>query len=95
MYSAREEGVKATTQCLDEAGIQWSGITFKENNILVLNGLRVGFLAFCAVYGECIESGGLPYTPIKYSSKTAAGAVGRLKAVGTVKCMLAPPSSRL
>lgn len=95
MYSGREEGVKATTQCLEEVGIHWGGITFKENNILVLNGLRVGFLAFCAVHGECVESAGLPYTPIKYSSKTAAGAVSRLKEVGTVRCVLAAPSSRL
>ena len=86
MYSGRGERVKSTTQCLEDAGIRWGGVTLKENNILVLNGLRVGFLAFCAVYGECVESASLPYAPVKYSTKAAAGAVSKLKLVGTLMC---------
>lgn len=82
MYSGHDESVKATTQYLEAAGIHWVGLTFKENDVIILSGLRVGFLAFCAVYGECMESGNLPFSPIKYNSKVVAGAVSTLKVVG-------------
>lgn len=81
MYSGGDEGMKRTTHYLEAAGIYWVGLTFKENNVITLRGVRVGFLAFCAVYGECMESNYMPFAPIKYNSKVAAGAVSTLKSV--------------
>lgn len=82
MYSGGDEGLKKTTYSLEVAGIHWIGLTFKESDVMTLRGgVRVGFLAFCAVYGECMESSYVPFAPIKYNSKAAANAVSSLKSV--------------
>ena len=82
LYSSGDRGLRATTQQLEAAGIRWLGVTSKEENIVMLGGLRVGFLAYCAVHGECVDSTGLPFAPVRYSSKLASSAVGKLRAVG-------------
>lgn len=81
MYSSGDDGLKMTTHFLEIAGIHWIGLTFKESDVMTLGGVRVGFLAFCAVYGECMESSYVPFAPIKYNSKVAANTVSSLKSV--------------
>ena len=85
MYSDEEGAVKTTTQYLEEAGIHWVGLALKKDEVVVLNGIRVGFLAFCAVYKACTESSDgknkHPFTPIKYTAKAAAKAVTALRVV--------------
>lgn len=83
MYSSGDEGVKLTTSSLEAAGIHWIGLTFKESDLITLRGVRIGFLAFCAVYGECMESSYVPFAPIKYNSRVAASAVSSLKSVSS------------
>ena len=81
MHSTGEEGVKSTTEALDEAGIHWTGLALKKDDIITLNGLKVGVLSFCAVYRECSDSDGLPFMPVRYSSKVAASGVKSLISV--------------
>lgn len=86
MHSHEEDGVETTTHYLEEAGIHWVGLSFKKYDVIVLNGVRIGFLAFCAVYKECMESDSAhPFAPIKYTAKVAAKAVKALKAVRLTK----------
>ena len=81
IHTQGEEGVKRTTEYLDKADIHWSGLSLKKDDILTLNGVRVGVLSFCAVYKQCTESDGLPFVPVKYTTKTAASGVKSLKSV--------------
>ncbi len=69
-------------QALEAAGIRWLGVRVKHYETVMIRGEKVGFLAFCAVYGQCVESSGLPYAPLKYSTKAASSAVKKLREVG-------------
>ena len=81
IFSSQEEGVRSTINLLEEAGVHWVGLSVKRDDLVPVNGLRVGFLGFCAVYKECETREGVPYAPVRYSSKTASTAVRSLKSV--------------
>ena len=81
IISSHEEGVRRTTHHMKEAGLHWIGLTIRRDILVTVNGLRIGVLAYCAVYRECEDSGGVPLSPVKYSHKTAAAAVKSLKSV--------------
>lgn len=68
---------------LESAGMRWVGLSGKPHDIVSVDGVRVGLLAFCGVYGHCKDtsSGGAPFVPLKYTSKVATGAVTELKEV--------------
>ena len=69
---------------LEAAGMRWVGLSGKPHDIVDVNGVRVGLLAFCGVYGQCKDaSGGAPFVPVKYTAKVATAAVTELK---EVKC---------
>ena len=88
MHSERDWAAKTTTQYLEEAGIHWVGLSLRMYDVMVLKGLRIGFLAFCAVYKECMESSSLPFAPVKYSSKMAAKAIQSLKTVSLQRLLI-------
>ena len=76
----------ATTLALKEAAINWLGVTFKQSDIAVVNGVKIGLVAFCAVRGKCVESDQIPLAPIKYTSRSAADAVNELRMVSLSFC---------
>lgn len=76
-----DKGTASTIHALEVADIRWLGLNSKQHEIVMTGGQKVGFLAFCGVYGECIESSSFPFAPLRYSAVTATGAVGELKEV--------------
>lgn len=66
---------------LETAGIRWLGLNVKHHEIVVMGGEKVGFLAFCGVYGKCLGSSNLPFAPLKYTVATARKAVEDLRQV--------------
>ena len=70
-----------TLHALEAADIRWLGLNAKKHEIIVMRGQKVGFLAFCGVHGQCIESSSFPFAPLKYSSLVATNAVDELKEV--------------
>jgi hypothetical protein len=87
IYSGLEEDdIQTTTRHLNEAGLHWVGLSVRKEDLVSVNGLRISVLAYCAVYKECEDSGGL-FSPVKYSPRTAATAVKSLKSVSG-KCPL-------
>lgn len=86
-YSQGSEGVTATKEALEAVAIQWLGITSRQSEMVVVGGVRIGLLAFCGVHGQCEESASLPFAPVKYNSKVAAGAVSTLKEVSPWLCV--------
>lgn len=82
LYWQGERGARLAVQALVEAGLQWLGLSLQQQALLELGGHKVGVLAFCAVQGECMESGSLPFAPVKYSSKFASTAISQLRSVG-------------
>lgn len=64
---------------LESAGMRWVGLSGKQHDIVNVNGVRVGILGFCGVYGQCKDApGGAPFVPLKYTPKVATGAVNEL-----------------
>ena len=62
--------------------MRWVGLSGKQHDIVSVNGVRVGILAFCGVYGQCKDAtGGAPFVPLKYTPKVATGAVNELNEV--------------
>ena len=81
IYSVgQEEAVRMTTHHLQEAGLHWAGLSIREDDVISVNGLRIGVLAYCAVYREC-EDSDAPFSPVKYSPRAAATAVKYLQSV--------------
>ncbi len=81
LHEAGDPARQSTLRALEAAGIRWLGVRVKHHEVVVIQGEKVGFLAFCAVYGRCVESSGLPYAPLKYTPKAATSAVSRLREV--------------
>lgn len=81
MSASGEDSIKRTTHTLGEAGLHWLGLAMRSGNVLTVNGLRIGVLAYCAVYKECAAIMNTPYSPVRYSSKTAATDIKSLKSV--------------
>lgn len=81
----------SAVQQLEVAGMRWVGLSGKPHEMVNVNGVRVGLLAFCGVYGQCKDtSGGAPFVPIKYSTKVATAAVTELREVRYVMGPLFP-----
>lgn len=81
IHQAGDKARQITLQALESVGIRWLGVRVKQQEIVMIQGEKVGFLAFCAVHRHCVESSGLRYTPHKYTAKAATSAVGRLRGV--------------
>lgn len=73
--------VQDTVHALEAANIQWLGLNAKKHHIAIVGGQRVGFLAMCAGYGQCVDSSNIPFAPVKYSHKSITSAVSDLKEV--------------
>ena len=73
--------MRLTTHYLEEARVHWLGLSIKSDDIMVFNGLRIGFLGYCAVYRECEVIENSPFSPVKYSTKAASAAVKSLRSV--------------
>ena len=78
--------VRQTTRTLETAQLKWFGLNAKKHHVVTVNQQRIGFLAFCAVHGACIESSQLPFGPVKYTPKVATTIVKELKLVSLL-CM--------
>ena len=83
MSSSQEERVRSTTHLLEEAGLSWLGLSARRDDVVTVNGLRIGVLTFCAVYRECGDSSSedVPFAPVKYSPRTATSGVKSLRSV--------------
>ena len=57
----------------------------KHHEIVIAQGEKVGFLAFCGVHGECLQSSSIPFAPLKFSTKSAKKAVSELNEVRSLK----------
>ena len=73
---------------LEAADVRWLGFNAKHYIIAVIGGVKVGFLAFCGIYGQCEGTSGLPFAPVKYTSTSARSAVGKLRQVYYFTCNL-------
>ena len=78
-------GLASTIHVLEAADIRWLGLNSKQHEIVMAGGKKFGFLAFCGVHRECIESPSFPFAPLKYNPKVATGAVSELKEVSVQK----------
>lgn len=74
-------GMASTIHVLEAADIRWLGLNCKQHEIVMAGRKKFGFLAFCGVHRECIESPSFPFAPLKYNPKVATGAVSELKEV--------------
>ena len=74
-------GMGSTIHVLEAADIRWLGLNSKQHEIVMAGGKKFGFLAFCGVHRECIESPSFPFAPLKYNPKVATGAISELKEV--------------
>ena len=74
--------VKPMVNTLEAAEFHWLGLNAKSHHIGVIGGQRVGFLAMCAGYGQCTQSSGVPFAPVKYSSKAITAMVNNIREVG-------------
>ena len=83
--AANTESVRQTARALEAAELTWFGLNAKKHHIMTVNGQRVGFVAFCAVHGLCVESAQLPFGPVKYNSKLATLIINELKVVSQMK----------
>lgn len=79
--SSQGSTVRETTRALEAADIKWLGLNAKQHQIVVVQGQRIGFLAFCGVHGQCIHSSNMPFAPLKYSARGATNAVNQLREV--------------
>ena len=78
-------GLASIIHALEAADIRWLGLNSKQHEIVMAGGKKFGFLAFCGVYRECVESPSFPFAPLKYNPKVATGAVSELKEVSVPK----------
>lgn len=83
--AANTESVRQTARALEAAELTWFGLNAKKHHVMTVNGQRVGFVAFCAVHGLCVESAQLPFGPVKYHSKLATLIINELKVVSQMK----------
>lgn len=67
----------------EDAGIRWVGLNAKSHEILRFKGVKIGFLAFCGLFGACMETTSQPFAPTRYSTKAATAAVQELQQVAT------------
>lgn len=65
----------------EDANIRWVGLNAKTHEVLKINGVKIGLLAFCGLYAACMEATSQPFTPTKYSTKAATVAVQELQQV--------------
>ena len=80
-----DDDAAATTRALEGSGICWLGVHAKKRHLLVLKGdgksSRVGLLAFCGAYKDCGRSSGLPFSPLRFSTKAAKVAIQDMREV--------------
>ena len=73
---------EAASAC-DDTNIRWVGLNAKSHEIVKINGVKLGILAFCGLYAACMETTSQPFTPTKYTTKAATSAVQELQEVHT------------
>lgn len=74
--------VKSMVTTLEAAGFHWLGLNVKCHHTAVVGGQRVGFIAMCAGHGQCTQLSGVPFAPVKYSSKVITSMVNNVKEYG-------------
>ena len=77
-----------TARICEAADIRWIGLNAKSHEILKFNGVKIGFLAFCGLFGACMETASLPFTPARYTTKAATAAVQELQQVTALVCTI-------
>jgi hypothetical protein len=75
-----EHGMLAAVNHLETIGMKWLGLNLKQHEILRINDMRIGVIAYCGIHKHCGSDSNMDmYAPNKYSHKKAREALNEMK----------------